>query len=176
MQRSVWVTLMLTLGCGGGGQPPQTSDDVSGPEAPAMASAEDTESVPDSEEEPQSGGGDDGASSVSLSDEDVATMLQRVIDDEEVTSYLRLGEPGRLPLKVSGDVIPSGAELVKGEAVERVDEPAEGDAVLEFTSVEPVGDKVNVRFRFDVEGVKGSVTFQQGLRGWEILRSRITQR
>lgn len=142
---------------------------------PAVESAEEpaTEAGGEDAAEPAS---EPSGGAVSLGDEDIVTILQRIIDDEEVNQYLRLGEPGRLPLKVKGDVVPGGAELVKGAPAEIVDEVEEGAAVLEFTSLETTQDKVTVRFRFDVEGVKGAVTLQQGLRGWEILRSRITQR
>lgn len=113
-------------------------------------------------------------SSEGATSDDRKAVLQLVIDDEELGKYLRVTEPGRFPLKVSGPDIPSG--LTKAtKPIEIVDSPAPKSAVLVITEVEIGAKKASVSYHYDVEGIKGTTTLEKGPRGWEILRSRIVE-
>ena len=109
--------------------------------------------------------------------DDRVAVLQLAIDDPELDPYLKLGEPGRFPLKISGSSVPSGVELTKSaKPVEVVGPPAKKtDPVLVITSVEISGTTATVGYRYDVEGIRGTAYLKKGTRGWELSRSRIVE-
>jgi hypothetical protein len=109
--------------------------------------------------------------------DDTLAVLQLAIDDPELDPYLKLGEPGRFPLKVSGTSVPSGAQLTKSaKPVEVVGPPAKKtDPVLVITGVEISGATATVSYRYDVEGLRGTAYLKKGTRGWELSRSRIVE-
>jgi hypothetical protein len=109
--------------------------------------------------------------------DDTTAVLQLAIDDPELDPYLKLGEPGRFPLKVSGSSVPSGVALTKSaKPVEVVGAPAKKtDPVLVITSVEIEGASATVSYRYDVEGIRGTAYLKKGSRGWELSRSRIVE-
>src|SRR6266536_5123383 len=47
------------------------------------------------------------------SPDDVREVLQAVIDDEALTPYLKLQQPNRFPLRVSGRGLPKDLQLMK---------------------------------------------------------------
>src|SRR3954452_20044608 len=51
---------------------------------------------------------DKPAAGAPASDEDVTAILQLVVNDPELDNYLHLGEPGRFPLQLAGERLPSG--------------------------------------------------------------------
>lgn len=165
---------LFAIACGGSAKPPATEN---GPAAEEKASAEPAaakkESDGDSSEK------SDKAESSDVSGEEASTddrkaVLQLVIDDEELGKYLRVTEPGRFPLKVSGSDIPSG--IVKAtKPIEIVSSPAPKAAVLVITEVQIGAKHASVSYRYDIEGIKGTTTLDKGPRGWEILRSRIVE-
>ena len=108
---------------------------------------------------------------------DTVAVLQLAIDDPELDPYLKLGEPGRFPLKISGSSVPSGSELTKStKPVEVVGAPAKKtDPVLVITAVEITGATGTVSYRYDVEGIRGTAYLKKGSRGWELSRSRIVE-
>jgi hypothetical protein len=102
-------------------------------------------------------------------------LLQLTLEDPELDAYLKLEEPGRFPLKISGD-LPPGLQLVKGaKPVELVPSPDKGAAVLVITTLELQGKTATVRYRYDVEGVRGTATLTKTPHGWELSNSRIVQ-
>ncbi|HEY3498864.1 MAG TPA: hypothetical protein VGK73_29435 [Polyangiaceae bacterium] len=109
--------------------------------------------------------------------DDRVAVLQLAIDDPELDPYLKLGEPGRFPLKISGSSVPSGVELTKSaKPVEVVGAPAKKtDPVLVITSIEISGSSATVGYRYDVEGIRGTAYLKKGARGWELSRSRIVE-
>ena len=111
------------------------------------------------------------------SDDDINAILQLVVDDPELDSHLHLGTPGRFPLRVSGDKLPSNLKLVKStEAVKVVAPPqSKSDAVLVFTEIDVRGDKATVRYRYDVEGIRATVTLSKTSHGWELKNSRLVE-
>jgi hypothetical protein len=109
--------------------------------------------------------------------DDTLAVLQLTIDDPELDPYLKLGEPGRFPLKISGSSVPSGAALTKSaKPVEVVAAPAKKtDPVLVITGVEISGSTATVSYRYDIEGLRGTAYLKKGQRGWELSRSRIVE-
>jgi hypothetical protein len=173
----VLVTLAL-VACGGCSKPPTTANESVSVEEPAGAESagdkkdSDGEAADKSEKSEKSEKSD--VSAAEATTDDRKAVLQLVIEDEELGKFLRVTEPGRFPLKVSGSDIPSG--LVKAtKPIEIVDSPAPKAAVLVITSVEIGAKHATVTYRYDVEGIKGTTTLDKGPRGWEILRSRIVE-
>jgi hypothetical protein len=108
--------------------------------------------------------------------EEIQAVLQLVLDDEALEPYLRLGEPGRFPLRIAGE-IPGGLDLVKAtKPVQIVEGPKDKkDAVLVFTEVKLSGKKASVRYRYDVEGLRASATLEKVEGRWTLKRSRLTE-
>lgn len=119
----------------------------------------------------------DGVPVASQGGDDVQTVLQLAVDDPELDPYLKLGEPGRFPLKISGSSVPAGVQLVKAtKPVEVVAGPAKKtDPVLVITNLEIEGSNASVSYRYDVEGIRGSATLKKGSHGWELVKSRIVE-
>src|SRR5690349_12237801 len=109
--RVFWVlSVALAVGCGKSQPDAQSADDEaaepesSGDEAASKPSG-DGEARDDGVKETgklksTSGGPAPGAQSSN----DQQAILQLVIDDPELDPFLKLGEPGRFPLKMSGSV------------------------------------------------------------------------
>jgi hypothetical protein len=122
----------------------------------------------DSEEAPKAAG-------TPASADEAQKLLQLTLEDPELDGYLKLEEPGRFPLKISGD-LPPNLTLVKGaKPVEFVASPDKGAAVLVITALELQGKTATIRYRYDVEGVRGTATLTKTPHGWELSNSRIVQ-
>src|SRR5262245_12781403 len=114
MRRRVaaWL-LLVALAFGGGGA--AALDE--GPEAPAADAAFDKPpgdgdaAAPEGDKSDAPSGDKPAAASAPASDEEVTAILQLVINDPELDQYLHLGEPGRFPLQLSGERLPSGLKL-----------------------------------------------------------------
>lgn len=164
------IAALWMLSCGGSAKPPANEENAETSESSPSAepAAEKSEQAPAAKSEA------DESSASEASGDDRKAILQLVLDDEELGKYLRVTEPGRFPLKVSGSDIPSG--LTKAtKPIDIVDSPAPKAAVLVITSVEVGGKHASVSYRYDIEGIKGTTTLEKGPRGWEILRSRIVE-
>jgi hypothetical protein len=72
---------------------------------------------------------------------------------------------------------PSGLGLMKSaEPVKIVDAPkSKKDAVLVITELTAEGDKATVRYRYDVEGIRATVTLAKSAHGWELKNSRLVE-
>jgi hypothetical protein len=169
-----WIAMMslLTAACGGAPKEPAA------PEAESLEEPSSPVPEPDEGEADAPTEADTASEESSASAEDVQKVLQLVIDDGELEQVLKLGEPGRFPLKIAGDGVPSGAELTKGtKPVERVSDTSdEKTAVLVFTKVEVGARKATIGFRYDIEGIRGTATLKKGEFGWELVKSRIVER
>jgi hypothetical protein len=176
-----WALLLgtLLLACGGGNQGAESPDghDDDYLEDPAedgdvdMGDDLDEGEASSESEQPatDSGGG-------AVTAEDMQKVLQLVIEDAELGPYLKLEEPGRFPLKISGSAIPSGVELVKNtEPVQVVTGPKDKtDPVLVFTTIDVGPKKGTIKYRYPVESIRGTciVTKVDGVS--ELTRSRFT--
>jgi hypothetical protein len=73
--------------------------------------------------------------------------------------------------------LPQGIELTK--ATKPVVIVAEGDVdkkpVIVFTELKIAGDDASVRYRYDVEKVRGSSTLKRRDKQWVLVRSRVTE-
>jgi hypothetical protein len=167
---AAWLLLCaLVAACGG--TPPAASPEP--PAAPAEPAASTSERAAEAPSQP-----DAAPSGAPASDDDVRAVLQLVIDDPELEKYLHLSEPGRFPLQIAGEKLPSGVKLTKStEAVKVVDRPKSNkDAVLVFTDIDVQADKASVRYRYDVEGVRATVSLSRTAHGWELKNSRLVER
>ncbi|MBM4362257.1 MAG: hypothetical protein FJ104_06225, partial [Deltaproteobacteria bacterium] len=108
------------------------------------------------------------------SEEERSLVLGVVFADPELLRVIRLGEPGRLPLPVRGELVPEGV-LAGGVPIRRVTDAGGTGPVLEVREIEIGPQRATVSFRFDAEGIKGTTTLSKGERGWEIHRSRIVE-
>lgn len=167
--RAVAALVLAVLAAACGGAPPP----VARPEAPPPA--DNASASPAASETPAE---TTAEAPVAAAEGDVSAILQLVVDDPELDKYLHLGEPGRFPLQLAGEKVPSGLKLVKAtEPVKVVDGPkSKKDAVLVITELDVSGDKANVRYRYDVEGIRGTVTLARSAHGWELKNSRIVER
>ena len=171
---AAWLLLFLSsLACGGPAAPAASP----APAADAPDAKEPAPADPDAPAKADAPASDKPASGAPASDADVTAILQLVVDDPELDRYLHLGEPGRFPLQISGERLPSGMKLVKAtEPVKVVAGPkSKKDAVLAITDIEVQGDKATVRYRYDVEGIRGNVTLAKLAHGWELKNSRLVE-
>ena len=177
----VWV-LVCSVACGGGNKEAASPDAES--ESAESATAESTstgdegadDSVRKAAGTPDAKGGPPSAGATQSAD-DATAVLELVVNDPELDPYLKLGEPGRFPLKISGSALPAGVKLVKAtEPVQIVSGPKDKkDPVLVFTEVDISGKKASVRYRYDIEGIRGSANLTKGQYGWELTNSRVVE-
>jgi len=170
---AAWLPLIsLAWGCGAPAAPAASPETP--PEAPAAATGETSEgdAAPKSDATP-----DKPAASAPASDEDVTAILQLVVNDPELDNYLHLGEPGRFPLQMAGERLPAGLKLIKStEPVKIVAGPkSKKDAVLVVTEIDVQGDRATVRYRYDIESIRGNVTLAKSAHGWELKNSRLVE-
>lgn len=161
--------VLSAAACGGGAPPPESP----AAEAPSTPTADEAAPSP-TKGEPSS---EDTVNAAPASDDDIKAVLQLVIDDPELDRHLHLGEPGRFPLKIAGEKVPPGVQLIKGAEAVKVTEPPQSkkDAVLVFTEIDLRGDTATVRYRYDVEGVRATVTLARSSHGWELKNSRLVE-
>lgn len=109
--------------------------------------------------------------------DDTHAVLQLTVDDTELDQYLKLGEPGRFPLKIAGSAVPQNIELVKATKPVVVSQPpaSKKDAVLVITEIDIKGSDATVSYRYDVEGIRGTAYLKKSPHGWELTRSRIVE-
>ncbi|HEV8550720.1 MAG TPA: hypothetical protein VGQ57_16860 [Polyangiaceae bacterium] len=109
--------------------------------------------------------------------DDVHAVLQLAVDDQELDQYLKLGEPGRFPLKIAGSAVPQNIELIKATKPVVVTSPPSNkkDAVLVVTDIDIKGNDATVSYRYDIEGIRGTAYLKKSAHGWELTRSRIVE-
>ena len=109
--------------------------------------------------------------------DDVNAVLQLTVDDTELDQYLKLGEPGRFPLKIAGSAVPQNIELTKATKPVVVSQPpsSKKDAVLVITDIDIKGSDATVGYRYDIEGIRGTAYLKKTPHGWELTRSRIVE-
>jgi hypothetical protein len=177
MNRSGWWMALLCVACGGSGAPAESPADAE--ETPADAGSETSEAPPATQEEPSQPTSEAPATTGtgSASQEDVRAVLQLVIEDEELNPFLHLDRPERFPLKIAGE-IPAGLTLTKATKPVEIVDASEGKAkpVLVFTEINVAGNKASVRYRYDIEGVRGACSLEKRDGTWVLARSRITER
>jgi hypothetical protein len=175
--------VVCSVACGGGNKEAASAADAeaeSAESAPPETASRDEDAGDDNVRKaagtPEAKGGPPSPSATQSAD-DTTAVLELVVNDPELDPYLKLGEPGRFPLKVSGSALPAGLKLVKAtEPVQVVPGPKDKkDPVLVFTEIEISGAKASVRYRYDIEGIRGSANLTKGQYGWELKNSRIVE-
>jgi len=178
VKRGVMGVLGISLvavatACAGMNHEPQSPEETP---SEALATEEPQPSEPTSEE--QSAESPDQGATQSASSEDLQQALQVVIQDEALLSELKLGEPGRFPLKISGSEVESGLKLqAHTEAVEVVGQQvdAKTNPVLVFTEIDLNAKQGTFKYRYEIEGVRGtSHVFKNEAGVWELQSSRVT--
>jgi hypothetical protein len=178
--RAALIVLGLALGACGGGTPepevPDDSDELYEDDPVAQNFAGDGTSDKADEGEPE-GLDEADAPGGPATPEDIQAILQLVIADDALDPYLKLEEPGRFPLKISGGDIPSGIALEKNtKPVEVVAAPgSDKEAVLVFTSIDADAKQARVKYRWDIEGVRGSASVKKLDGRWQLSSSRVTE-
>lgn len=170
------LTCLTGVACGGSAEPKAQApnDEAASAETPATAPESESKSK-ESAEAPKAA--ESGSAESPTSADELGSILQRVIEDEELDKYLKLTLPGRFPLKISGTDLPSGLSLTKGnQPVQVVSAPSsKKDAVLVITTVEITGKDATIAYRYDAEGIRGTARLKKGERGWEMKNSRIVE-
>ncbi len=177
--KAVAVALCLGLlgGCAGGSPNPEAPDDSDElyEDDPVEQTAANDKAGPADEAEDEAPTSSEGGGAATP--EDMKEILQLVINDEALDPYLHLEEPGRFPLQISGSDLPSGIELVKNtQPVKVVPEPDSKQApVLVFTSIDATSSVARIKYRYDVEGVRGSATVKKLEGRWQLSNSRVSE-
>jgi hypothetical protein len=171
---SLLLILSLGFGCGGPAEPAASPE----PAAAGESALSGADAGGDAAQPAAAGDGEKSAVSAGpASDDDINAILQLVVDDPELDKHLNLGQPGRFPLQISGENLPGSLKVVKAtEPVKVVGPPkSKNDAVLVLTEIDIKGDKATVRYRYDVEGIRGTVTLSKSSHGWELRNSRLVE-
>ncbi len=175
---------LVVMACGGSATPEPKSaapaDTASAAEAAPKDDASNSSSDADdgaksSSDSPKSD--DTGSQGSGVSGDELKTVLQLVIEDAELDKYLKLTEPGRFPLKMSGKDVPSGIALMKsGQPVKIFEgEPTKKDAVLVITNIQIAPPDATVGYRYDAERIVGTAHLKKESYGWELKSSRIVE-
>jgi hypothetical protein len=184
MRRWVLVGWMVlhSVACGGANKDAASAADAESESSETAAPEEKSGGEPTgaSDNERKPAGTPDakgGPTSAAQSADDATAVLELVVNDPELDPYLHLGDPGRFPLKISGSKLPAGLKLEKAtKPVEIVSGPKDKkDPVLVFTEIEISGKKASVRYRYDIEGIRGSANLTKGQYGWELTNSRVVE-
>lgn len=173
LRRSI-IACLLVFGCGG---TPSAKSPEGGElsEDSASASAEATPQGEEASEKPAPAA--EKAAAAPASADDARAVLQLVIDDEALEPYLHLDKPDRFPLRIGGSVLPSGLELTKATkpVIIVAEVGAEKKPIIVFSELSIEGDEASVRYRYDVEKLRGSATLQRREGHWVLKRSRVTE-
>lgn len=172
---------MAAVGCGGSAAEPKSPDADLEDQSAGVEDVEPTPKADPGDEKSNireaAGIKSDSGAAPAAQGDDTQAILQLAIDDAELDPYLKLGEPGRFPLKVGGSSVPSGVQLMKSAKPVEVVQGAvkKEDPVLVITSLEVTGSNATVSYRYDVEGIRGTAFLKKGAHGWELSRSRIVE-
>jgi hypothetical protein len=177
----IWFGLALSvLACATSGGRDRTAADESNPTIPddetATTPAKDETEPVDNIREAAGDAKTDAPKTPSQGD-DVQAVLQLTVEDSELDQYLKLGEPGRFPLKLAGSAVPQSVQLVKATKPVVITAPPSDkkEAVLVVTGLEIKGSDATVTYRYDVEGIRGTAYLTKTPHGWELKRSRIVE-
>jgi hypothetical protein len=180
MMHRLAILTILGLGCGAKEPAKSAADaEMASPRAETRQ-----ESAPAATPKPQgataasSPAPSSAASSSPASPDDLRDMLQAVLDDDALTSYLHMEQPNRFPLRISGRDVPQNLQLTKGtKPVVIVDDPRREPKkpVLVFTEIEIKGAEATVRYRYDIEGVRGSATLHKPYGRWAVKQSHVAE-
>jgi hypothetical protein len=179
----IWFGLALfALACATSGGRERTPADESNPTIPddetsSAEPAKKDEAEPVDNVREAAGDAKTDAPKAPSQGDDVQAVLQLTVEDSELDQYLKLGEPGRFPLKLAGSAVPQSVQLVKATKPVVITAPPSDkkEAVLVVTGLEIKGSDATVTYRYDVEGIRGTAYLKKTAHGWELKRSRIVE-
>lgn len=179
------VGVLFLAGCGGAtatGAEPETGGAKEQPapasEEPAQPDDSPKAGAQDPEGEAPAAGGAAEPEAAPLSDKDIEAALQLLLGDAQLLDQLHLKQPGRSPLKVSGEKLPAKLAVIAGShEVKVVPAPSsKKEAVLVFTKIEREGQQLKLHYRFDVEGLEGRATLSLKNGRWELSANRVIEK
>ena len=169
----------LMSGCASMNHEPQSPDENSEDRVAANSAQTEPEPTGDASETNSTEAAETQSTGEAASSDDFQQALQVVIQDEALLNELKLGEPGRFPLKIAGSSVDSGLKLqAHSEAVQVVSAPADAKAepVLVFTDIELDAKQGMFKYRYEIEGVRGtSYVFKNSVGVWELKSSRVSE-
>lgn len=184
--RASGVLALVFLGCGGGaaaGGEPETGGHRDEPAKVAPSSDEPAADAPGDGEGKggaQAAPAGDGAdeATTALEGKDLEAVLQILLSDPGLLDKLHLKQPGRSPLKLSGDKLPPKLGVIAGShEVKVVPEPkTKKEAVLVFTKIERTATQAKLFYRYDIEGVEGRATFALKDGRWDLSANRLIEK
>lgn len=180
MSRWLSVLCLSLAACGGSATPPAEAPDAEDATESTSSDPAGTTDPDASDTSTQSSAGsaasDASDTSGPASREDVQAVLQLVVEDPELEPFLKLEQPGRFPLRVAG--LPDGIEITKATKPVQVVDASEAKTkpVVVFTEIDVQGNRATVRYRYDIEGVRGACTLDKREGSWVLSKSRITER
>lgn len=181
---SLWA-LVFVCGCGGGAgasgpargaesnDPPAKAADPPAAAVPADETAEGASGAP----APKEGAAAEEAAGA-LEGKDLEAVLQVLLSDPGLLDKLHLKQPGRSPLKLSGDQLPAKLGVIAGShEVKVVPAPkTKKEAVLVFTKVERTGTQAKLFYHYDIEGLEGRATFALKDGRWDLSANRLIEK
>jgi hypothetical protein len=122
---------------------------------------------------------DDGGA-VALSPAELARLLQKTLDIAPLAPFWHPDKPNRDPLRVVRRTAIAGDPALsmfgsKVEWIDRAGATSGGKPYFEFTRVQSTARRVLVEFRYPVEGVTGSVTFQKRGDDWLMADAHVAE-
>jgi len=169
VNRLAFLTILI-LGCGAK-EPAKSA-------APAETQSPKAEAPQEAAPPPPAKAEAPAAASAPASPDDLRGVLQAVIDDDALTPYLKLQQPNRFPLRISGRGVPKDLQLTKATKPVVIVDDASRDPkkpVLVITDIEIKGTEAVVNYRYDIEGVRGAATLNKLYGRWAIKQSRVAE-
>jgi len=172
---SIALGAALLVACGGAAPEAET--------APASSEVEETppatEPPPPAPEstEDETPAPEPATSAEPVTPQEFQNALQVVIQDDAFLTALKLEEPGRFPLKIAGEGLPVGLELTavdKGVEVVPMPEDPKKQPVLVFLKIDLNSERGTFKYRYDVEGVRGTSRVARDEGAWILKSSRIS--
>ena len=180
-RRFGWLAMVALCGCGAGagsGAPAETAGVNEEPPAASAESQPDEVAPEVSAKAPAKAPASGKSESTTLAGDDLAEVLQDVLNDPELVDHLHLEKPGRAPLQISGPNLPDKIKVVAGSYnVDVVSDPkSTKKPVLVFTLIERSGEETRVHYRYDVEGIKGAATLFLKGGHWTLSANRVIEK
>ncbi len=175
MRQKALLLAVLAWSCGSK-EPAKSPANAETPSPAAEAQKEAAPAPPPKQEKQEASAAP--ASAGPASPDDLRGVLQAVIDDEALTPYLHLEQRNRFPLHVSGHGVPKNLQLSKMAKPVVIEDEGSRDAkkpVLVFTEIDIKGAEATVRYRYDIEGVRGTATLNKPYGQWAVKQSHVAE-
>lgn len=107
-----------------------------------------------------------------------SAVIQTILDYPKLEIFLHPNVEGRVPVLISGQMLPSRVRIVKyGRDVLRMNlSETEGKPVIIFDELTITSSESKVRLRYPAEGIHASFTLTKKSDLWTVERVQITER